>query len=219
MFPLNPLTIAIIVVVVLVVPFSVTCIKIVPQAQAAIVERLGTYRTTWNAGLHLQDPLHRAACAQRRQRSRSRWPTSRPSPSSPEGQRDHRRSTRWSFFQIMDPKLYAYGVENPHRGHREPDRHHAAQHHRRPRAGPARSRRRDAINAQMRVHPGRGHRRLGHQGQPRGAEEHHAAGQAIQQRHGEADEGRARAAARPSCWPRARSSRSHHSWRRAASSR
>ena len=41
MFPLNPLTIAIVVVVVLVVLFSVTCIKIVPQAQAAIVERLG----------------------------------------------------------------------------------------------------------------------------------------------------------------------------------
>ena len=42
MFPLNPLTIAIVVVVVLVVLFSVTCIKIVPQEQAAIVEHLGS---------------------------------------------------------------------------------------------------------------------------------------------------------------------------------
>ena len=54
MFPLNPLTIAIVVVVVLVVLFSVTCIKIVPQAQAAIVERLGSYLTTWNNGLHVK---------------------------------------------------------------------------------------------------------------------------------------------------------------------
>ena len=57
MFPLNPLTIAIIVVVVLVVLFSVTCIKIVPQAQAAIVERLGSYLTTWNNGLHVKIPF------------------------------------------------------------------------------------------------------------------------------------------------------------------
>ena len=57
MFPLNPLTIAIIVVVVLVVMFSVTCIKIVPQAHAYIVERLGGYLATWPVGLHLLIPF------------------------------------------------------------------------------------------------------------------------------------------------------------------
>jgi regulator of protease activity HflC (stomatin/prohibitin superfamily) len=36
------------------------------------------------------------------------------------------------YFQVMDAKLYTYGVTKPHRRHRESFRHHAAQHHRRP---------------------------------------------------------------------------------------
>ena len=57
MITLDPLLIAIIVIVVLVVLFSVTCIKIVPQAEAAIVERLGSYLDTWNNGLHVKVPF------------------------------------------------------------------------------------------------------------------------------------------------------------------
>ena len=70
----------VIVLVVLVALFTVTCIKIVPQAEAAVVERLGSYLTTWGNGLHVKGPSS-TACAEA-SRSRSRWPTSRRSPSS-----------------------------------------------------------------------------------------------------------------------------------------
>ncbi|WP_417067382.1 SPFH domain-containing protein [Gordonibacter pamelaeae] len=110
MFPLNPLTIAIIVVVALVVLFSVTCIKIVPQAQAAIVERLGSYLTTWNNGLHVQIPFIdrvRAGITLKEQVADF--------PPQPVITKDNVTMSIDSvvFFKIMDPKLYAYGVENP----------------------------------------------------------------------------------------------------------
>ena len=110
MFPLNPLTIAIIVVVVLVVLFSVTCIKIVPQAQAAIVERLGSYLTTWNNGLHVQIPFIdrvRAGITLKEQVADF--------PPQPVITKDNVTMSIDSvvFFKIMDPKLYVYGVENP----------------------------------------------------------------------------------------------------------
>ncbi len=110
MFPLNPLTIAIIVVVVLVVLFSVTCIKIVPQAQAAIVERLGSYLTTWNNGLHVKIPFIdrvRAGITLKEQVADF--------PPQPVITKDNVTMSIDSvvFFKIMDPKLYVYGVENP----------------------------------------------------------------------------------------------------------
>ena len=110
MFPLNPLTIAIIVVVVLVVLFSVTCIKIVPQAQAAIVERLGSYLTTWNNGLHVKIPFIdrvRAGITLKEQVADF--------PPQPVITKDTVTMSIDSvvFFKIMDPKLYVYGVENP----------------------------------------------------------------------------------------------------------
>ena len=110
MFPLNPLTIDIVVVVVLVVLFSVTCIKIVPQAQAAIVERLGSYLTTWNNGLHVKIPFIdrvRAGITLKEQVADF--------PPQPVITKDNVTMSIDSvvFFKIMDPKLYAYGVENP----------------------------------------------------------------------------------------------------------
>ena len=110
MFPLNPLTIAIVVVVVLVVLCSVTCIKIVPQAQAAIVERLGSYLTTWNNGLHVKIPFIdrvRAGITLKEQVADF--------PPQPVITKDNVTMSIDSvvFFKIMDPKLYAYGVENP----------------------------------------------------------------------------------------------------------
>ena len=110
MFPLNPLTTAIIVVVVLVVLFSVTCIKIVPQAQAAIVERLGSYLTTWNNGLHVKIPFIdrvRAGITLKEQVADF--------PPQPVITKDNVTMSIDSvvFFKIMDPKLYVYGVENP----------------------------------------------------------------------------------------------------------
>ena len=46
-----------IVFVILVVLVLVSCVKIVHQAQAVVLERLGAYQATWNTGLHLRSPL------------------------------------------------------------------------------------------------------------------------------------------------------------------
>ena len=55
----------------------VRCIVIVPQSNAFVVERLGVYKTTWEAGLHLKIPFIERVASKRKP------PTSSPSPSSP----------------------------------------------------------------------------------------------------------------------------------------
>lgn len=45
------------IVIILIIMLVVSCIKIVPQANAYVVERLGKYFTTWNAGLHIKMPF------------------------------------------------------------------------------------------------------------------------------------------------------------------
>lgn len=110
MIRFDPLTVAIIVIVVLVVLFSVTCIKIVPQAQAAIVERLGSYLTTWNNGLHIKIPfIDRVRSGITLKEQVADFPP------QPVITKDNVTMSIDSvvFFKIMDPKLYAYGVENP----------------------------------------------------------------------------------------------------------
>ena len=47
------------IVIILIIMLIVSCIKIVPQANAYVVERLGKYFTTWNAGLHIKMPLRK----------------------------------------------------------------------------------------------------------------------------------------------------------------
>ena len=110
MITLDPLLIAIIVIVVLVVLFSVTCIKIVPQAEAAIVERLGSYLDTWNNGLHVKVPF-----IDRVRPYISLKEQVFDFPPQPVITKDNVTMSIDSvvFFKIMDPKLYAYGVENP----------------------------------------------------------------------------------------------------------
>ncbi|MEA5020337.1 MAG: stomatin-like protein [Gordonibacter sp.] len=109
-FTFDPLTVAIIVIVVLLVLFSVTCIKIIPQASAAVVERLGSYLTTWNNGLHVKVPFidHvRTGISLKEQVFDF--------PPQPVITKDNVTMSIDTvvFFQIMDPKLYSYGVENP----------------------------------------------------------------------------------------------------------
>ena len=110
MITLDPLLIAIIVIVVLVVLFSVTCIKIVPQAEAAIVERLGSYLDTWNNGLHVKVPF-----IDRVRPYISLKEQVFDFPPQPVITKDNVTMTIDSvvFFRIMDPKLYTYGVESP----------------------------------------------------------------------------------------------------------
>lgn len=110
MFTLDPLLIGIIVVVVLVVLFSITCIKIVPQAEAAIVERLGSYLATWNNGLHIKVPFidHVRPFISLKEQVFD-------FPPQPVITKDNVTMSIDTvvFFKIMDPKLYCYGVENP----------------------------------------------------------------------------------------------------------
>ncbi len=107
---LEPLTIVVIVVVVIVVLFSVTCIKIVPQASASIVERLGSYLTTWNNGLHIKVPfIDRVRSGITLKEQVTDFP---PQPVITKDNVTMSIDTV-VFFKIMDPKLFCYGVENP----------------------------------------------------------------------------------------------------------
>ena len=85
-------------------------IRIVPQAQAMVVERLGGYRATWNVVLHFKVPiLDRVAKKVILKEQVVDFP---PQPVITKDNVTMQIDTV-VFFQITDPKLYTYGVENP----------------------------------------------------------------------------------------------------------
>ncbi|WP_099469261.1 SPFH domain-containing protein [Konateibacter massiliensis] len=87
-----------------------TCIRIVPQAQAIILERLGGYQSTWDVGLHIKIPfIDRVA---RRVNLKEQVADFPPQPVITKDNVTMRIDTV-IFYQITDPKLYAYGVDNP----------------------------------------------------------------------------------------------------------
>ena len=88
----------------------VSCIKIVPQAQAYVVERLGAYQGTWHVGVKFLVPfIDRVA---RRVTLKEQVVDFAPQPVITKDNVTMRIDTV-VFFQITDPKLFAYGVENP----------------------------------------------------------------------------------------------------------
>ena len=88
----------------------VSCIRIVPQAQAMVVERLGAYLETWNVGIHFKVPfIDRVA---KRVLLKEQVVDFAPQPVITKDNVTMKIDTV-VFFQITDPKLYAYGVENP----------------------------------------------------------------------------------------------------------
>ena len=102
--------IAIFLIVVVVIVILSSCIKIVPQAQALVVERLGAYLDTWTVGVHFKMPfLDRVA---RRVNLKEQVADFAPQPVITKDNVTMRIDTV-VFFQITDPKLFAYGVENP----------------------------------------------------------------------------------------------------------
>ena len=104
----GPILIAIILIVALMI--LVSCIKIVPQATAMVVERLGGYKCTWSVGLHLKAPfIDRVA---KRVVLKEQVVDFAPQPVITKDNVTMRIDTV-VFFQITDPKLFAYGVENP----------------------------------------------------------------------------------------------------------
>ena len=87
-----------------------SCIKIVPQAQAIVVERLGAYLDTWSVGVHFKMPfVDRVA---KRIILKEQVVDFPPQPVITKDNVTMKIDTV-VFFQITDPKLFAYGVENP----------------------------------------------------------------------------------------------------------
>jgi len=102
--------IAVIVIVIIIVIILASCIKIVPQANAYVMERLGAYQGTWEVGLHVKAPfIDRIA---KRVLLKEQVVDFAPQPVITKDNVTMRIDTV-VFFQITDPKLFAYGVENP----------------------------------------------------------------------------------------------------------
>lgn len=101
---------AVIIVLIIILALLASCIRIVPQAQALVVERLGAYLGTWSVGVHIKMPiLDRVAKRVNLKEQVADFP---PQPVITKDNVTMRIDTV-VFFQITDPKLYAYGVENP----------------------------------------------------------------------------------------------------------
>ena len=102
--------IGVVIIVLIVGVIVISCIKIVPQAQAVVVERLGAYVATWTVGVHFKIPVvdHVA----KRINMKEQVVDFAPQPVITKDNVTMRIDTV-VFFQITDPKLFAYGVENP----------------------------------------------------------------------------------------------------------
>ena len=103
-------TILVLVLIFIILLILVSCIRIVPQAKAMVVERLGAYLETWNVGIHFKVPfIDRVA---KRVLLKEQVVDFAPQPVITKDNVTMKIDTV-VFFQITDPKLYAYGVENP----------------------------------------------------------------------------------------------------------
>ena len=100
----------VIVVLVVLILILASCIKIVPQAHAYVVERLGAYEATWSVGLHIKMPIIDKVA--RKVILKEQVLDFAPQPVITKDNVTMRIDSI-VFFQITDPKLYAYGVENP----------------------------------------------------------------------------------------------------------
>ena len=101
---------ALVIILILIVVILLSCIKIVPQAHAYVVERLGAYQQTWSVGLHIKVPFIDKVA--KRVVLKEQVVDFAPQPVITKDNVTMRIDTV-VFFQITDPKLFAYGVENP----------------------------------------------------------------------------------------------------------
>ena len=102
--------IAFIIIIIIALIIVVNCIKIVPQARAVVVERVGKYLTTWEVGIHFKIPfIDRTAKNVLLKEQVVDFP---PQPVITKDNVTMQIDTV-VYFQITDPRLYAYGVENP----------------------------------------------------------------------------------------------------------
>lgn len=106
----SPLTWLVIILVFIAIIIICSTIKIVPQAHAYVIERLGTYCGTWSVGLHMKMPIIDKIA--RRVTLKEQVVDFAPQPVITKDNVTMRIDTV-VFFQITDPKLFCYGVENP----------------------------------------------------------------------------------------------------------
>ena len=100
----------ILVICILILLLLASCVKIVPQAYAFVVERLGAYQGTWSVGLHFKLPILDKVA--KKINLKEQVVDFAPQPVITKDNVTMRIDTV-VFFQITDPKLYAYGVEYP----------------------------------------------------------------------------------------------------------
>ena len=100
----------ILIILILAIAIVASCIKIVPQAQAYVVERLGANQDTWSVGLHFKVPIVDKVA--KRVLLKEQVADFPPQPVITKDNVTMRIDTV-VFFQITDPKLFTYGVENP----------------------------------------------------------------------------------------------------------
>ena len=103
-------TIFMIIIILLIVYIVTSCVRIVPQAQAYVIERLGAYNGTWSVGMHFKVPfIDRVA---KKVLLKEQVVDFAPQPVITKDNATMRIDTV-VYYQITDPKLYAYGVDNP----------------------------------------------------------------------------------------------------------
>lgn len=102
--------ILIIVLLIVILILLASCVKIVPQANAYVVERLGAYQGTWSVGLHFKMPVVDKVA--KKINLKEQVVDFAPQPVITKDNVTMRIDTV-VFFQITDPKMFAYGVENP----------------------------------------------------------------------------------------------------------
>jgi len=102
--------VALIILIIAILWIIVSCIKIVPQAHAYVIERLGIYKGTWSVGLHFKAPFIDKVA--KHVTLKEQVVDFDPQPVITKDNVTMRIDTV-VFFQITDPKLFAYGVENP----------------------------------------------------------------------------------------------------------
>ena len=100
----------IIILCLIVIVIICSTIKIVPQAHAMVIERLGTYQATWSVGLHMKMPVIDKVA--KKVTLKEQVVDFAPQPVITKDNVTMRIDTV-VFFQITDPKLFSYGVENP----------------------------------------------------------------------------------------------------------
>lgn len=102
--------IGIIILILIVLLLVTSCFKIVPQANAFVIERLGAYKATWSVGFHIKVPLMDKVA--KRVILKEQVVDFAPQPVITKDNVTMRIDTV-VFYQITDPKLYSYGVQNP----------------------------------------------------------------------------------------------------------